>query len=135
MAGLVDVVVRGIAQIVTPHCFTHIELSVPRSFLGGAPKQPPEMLPIGRSGASRSVTKPVDEGPIQGRRLLSDRRAVMLTPTNEGPVLTQGLLHHRVRAFGSVFCEGIGEEGLAGLASVLSGVEATYAAYGNSRMR
>ncbi len=59
----------------------------------------------------------------------------MLTPTNEGPALTQGLLHHRVRAFGSVFCEGIGEEGLAGLSSVSSGVEATHAAYGKSRIR
>ena len=54
-----------------------------------------QALPLARSSISRTVTKLVDRGLIQRRRLLSDRRVVILTLTEEGMTLTQDL-HRRV---------------------------------------
>ena len=96
---LVNAVARGMAQIVAGHGLTHIDFALLRLFLGveeWTTTQLAEILPLAPSGISRSVTKLVDKGLIRRRRLLSDRRVVMLTLTDTGLALTQEL-HQRVR--------------------------------------
>ena len=76
----------------------------------------------------------VDKGLIQRRRLLSDRRVVILTLTNQGLDLTQEL-HQRVQAYDFMLCEGVSEEEMSVFTSVSSRVIANYAAFGQSLMR
>ena len=98
VAGLVNAVARGMAQIVAPHGLAHIDFALLRLFLGveeWTTSQLAQVLPLAPSGISRTVTKLVDMGLIQRRRLLSDRRVVVLTLTEAGTALTQDL--HRAR--------------------------------------
>ncbi len=132
VAGLVNAVARGMGQIVSAHGLTHIDFALLRLFLGSqewTTTQLAQMLPIALSGISRSVTKLVDMGLIRRRRLLSDRRVVILTLTEEGLKLTQDL-DVRVQAFDSRLCEGVGKEDMAAFASVTARVVANYAAVG-----
>ena len=132
VAALVNAVARGMAQIVADHGLTHIDFALLRLFLGAdewTTTQLADTLPLAPSGISRSVTKLVDMGLIQRRRLLSDRRVVILTLTEEGLQLTQGL-HVRVQAFDSNLCEGVSEEDMAAFVSVTSRVVENYAALG-----
>ena len=135
MAGLVNSVARGMAEIVGPHGLTHIDFALLRLFLEieeWTTTQLARKLPIALPGISRSVTKLVDMGLIQRRRLLSDRRVVILTLTEEGRSLTQDL-HQRVRAFDVSLCEEVGEEEMAVFASVTSRVMANYEKLQQSR--
>ena len=137
VTGLVNAVARGMAQIVAAHGLTHIDFALLRLFLGveeWTTTQLAETLPLAPSGISRSVTKLVDRGLVQRRRLLSDRRVVMLTLTDEGQALTQEL-HQRVQAFDSTLCEGISEGEMGIFISVSSRVMANYAAFGQLQMR
>ena len=137
VGGLVNAVARGMAQIAGPFGLTHIEFALLRLFLGveeWTTTQLAQALPLAPSGISRSVTKLVERGLIQRRRLLSDRRIVVLTLTEQGIALTQDL-DRRVRAYESSLCEGVSEEEMAVFASVSSRVLANYAALGQSRMR
>lgn len=137
VAGLVNAVARGMAQIVSAHGLTHIDFALLRLFLGveeWTTTQLAQKLPIAVSGISRSVTKLVDMGLIQRRRLLSDRRVVILTLTEEGLKLTQDL-HVRVQAFDSRLCEGVSDEDMAALAAVTSRVVRNYAALGQPQSR
>ena len=130
VAWLVNAVAGGMARIVAPHGLTHIDFALLRLFLGveeWTTTQLAQTLPLAPSGISRSVTKLVDMGLIQRRRLLSDRRVVILTLTQEGLTLTQEL-HQRVQAFDVSLCEGLGEEEIAVLSSVSSRVRANYEA-------
>ena len=132
VTGLVNAVARGMAEIVAPHGLTHIDFALMRLFLGvdeWTTSQLAQVLPLATSGISRSVTKLVDMGLMQRRRLLSDRRVVMLTLTEEGLKLTQDL-HSRVQAFDSTLCEGVSDEEMAAFASVCASVMANYAALG-----
>ena len=137
VTGLVNAVARGMAQIVAAHGLTHIDFALLRLFLGvdeWTTTQLAETLPLAPSGISRSVSKLVDMGLIRRRRLLSDRRVVILTLTEEGLELTQDL-HGRVQAFDSSLCEGVSEEDMTTFVSVTSRVMANYAAFGESPMR
>ena len=135
VTGLVNALARGMAQIVAAHGLTHIDFALLRLFLevdewtttGLA-----EVLPLAPSGISRSVTKLVDKGLIRRRRLLSDRRVVILTLTDQGLALVQEL-HRRVQAYDSTLCEGVSDEEMAAFASVSSRVMANYEAFGKSR--
>ncbi len=134
VTGLVNAVARGMAQIVAAHGLTHIDFALLRLFLGAevwTATQLAEMLPLAPSGISRSVTKLVDKGLIRRRRLLSDRRVVMLSLTAEGLALTQ-YLHQRVQAYDSTLCEGVSQEEMAVFASVSSRVVANYEALGQA---
>ena len=129
VAGLVNAVARGMAQIVAPHGLAHIDFALLRLFLGveeWTTSQLAQVLPLAPSGISRTVTKLVDMGLIQRRRLLSDRRVVVLTLTEAGTALTQDL-HRRVQAYDASLCEGISEEHMAALVSVTSKVMGNYA--------
>ncbi len=137
VTGLVNAVARGMAQIVAPHGLTHIDFALLRLFLGveeWTTTQLAETLPLGTSGISRSVTKLVDKGLIRRRRLLSDRRVVILTLTDDGMALTQEL-HQRVQEYDSMLCEGVSEEEMAVFVAVSSRVIANYAGFGQSQMR
>ena len=128
VAVLVNAVARGMSQIVAPHGLTHIDFALLRLFLGveeWTGTQLAARLPVGLPSISRSVTKLAGKGLIRRRRLLSDRRVVMLRLTDEGLALTQEL-HQRVQAFDDSLCEGIGEAEMAGFASVSSRVMANY---------
>ena len=129
VAGLVNAVARGMAQIVAPHGLAHIDFALLRLFLGveeWTTSQLAQVLPLAPSGISRTVTKLVDMGLIQRRRLLSDRRVVVLTLTEAGTALTQDL-HRRVQGYDASLCEGVSEEHMAALVSVTSKVMGNYA--------
>ena len=132
VTSLVNAVARGMARIVAAHGLTHIDFALLRLFLGAeewTTTQLAEMLPLAPSGISRSVGKLVERGLIRRRRLLSDRRVVILTLTEGGLKLTQDL-HIRVQAFDSRLCEDVSEEDMAAFVSVTSRVVANYAALG-----
>ena len=59
------------------------------------------------------------------RRLLSDRRVVILTLTEEGTELTQDL-QWRVQAYDASLCEGVSEEEMTAFISTTSKVMASY---------
>ena len=125
------------AYIVADHGLTHIDFALLRLFLGSEEwtvTQLAQALPLVPSSISRTVTKLANRGLIQRRRLLSDRRVVILTLTDEGMTLTREL-HRRVQAHDSMLCEGVSEEEMAVLASVSSRVMANYAALEQSRKR
>lgn len=137
VAGLVNAVAGGMAQIVAPHGLTHIDFALLRLFLGAeewTTTQLAQSLPIALSGISRSVTKLVGMRLIRRRRLLSDRRVVILTLTEKGLKLTQDL-HQLVQAFDLSLCEGVAEEDMTVFASVCTTVMANYAAKGQPRTR
>ena len=135
VAWLVNAVAGGMARIVAPHGLTHIDFAILRLFLGSeewTTTQLAQTLPLALSGISRSVTKLVNMGLMQRRRLLSDRRVVILTLTEEGLTLTLDL-YQRVQAFDMSLCEGVGEEDMAVLAAVSSRVRANYEALQQSQ--
>ena len=132
VTGLVNAVARGMAQIVATQGLTHIDFALLRLFLGSeewTTTQLAQALPLVPSSISRTVAKLVSMGLIRRRRLLSDRRVVMLTLTDEGLNLTLDL-HQRVQEYDTSLCEGISEEEMAVFTSVSSKVIANYAALG-----
>ena len=125
---LVNAVARGMAQLVAPHDLTHIDFALLRLFLEveeWTTTQLAQALPLAPSSISRTVTKLVDKRLIQRRRLLTDRRVVILTLTEEGVALTQDL-HRRVQAYDARLSEGVSAQEMAILTSVTSKVMANY---------
>ena len=134
---LANSVARGMAQIAAPHGLAHVDFALLGLFLRvdeWTTTQLADALPLAPSNTSRSVAKLVDKGLIQRRRLLSDRRVVMLTLTVEGRALTQEL-HRSVQAYDSVLSDGVSEEEMAVFAAVSSKVMANCAASGQTRLR
>ena len=132
VGGLVNVVAKGVAQIVGAHGLTHVEFALLRLFLEveeWTATQLSQALPLAPPGISRSVTKLVDRGLIRRRRLLSDRRVVVLTLTQEGLALTQKL-HGRVQSYHSTLCQGVSEEEMEVFVSVSSRLIDNYTSMG-----
>ena len=118
------------AQIVSAHGLTHIDFAVLRLFLRfeeWTTTQIAQELPLAPSTISTTVTKLVNRGLIQRRRLLSDRRVVILTLTQEGMTLTQDL-HRRVLAYEAELCRSVSDEEMGVFTSVTSTIMANYAA-------
>ena len=137
VTGLVNAVARGMAEIVAGHGLTHIDFALLRLFLGveeWTTTQLAGTLPLAPSGISRSVAKLVGKGLVRRRRLLSDRRIVILTLTPEGLKLTRDL-HGRVQAYDSTLCAGVSEEDMAVFISVSSRVMDNCSALDQSRWR
>ena len=129
VAALVNAVAKGMAELVAPHDLIPLDFALLRLFLGveeWTTTQLAQVLPLAPSGISRTVTKLVDMGLIQRRRLLSDRRVVVLTLTEAGTAVTQDL-HRRVQAYDASLCEGVSEEHMATFVSVTSEVMGNYA--------
>ena len=130
VTGLVNAVARGMAQIVSAHGLTHVDFALLRLFLGveeWTTTQMAQALPLAPSSISRTVTKLVDKGLVQRRRLLSDRRVLILTLTQEGMALTQDL-HRRVQAYEAGLCGNVSDEEMEVFTSVTSTIMANYAA-------
>ena len=137
VAGLVNAVAGGMTEIVGPYGLTHIDFAILRLFLRGKEwtiSRLAQTLPLATSGISRSVTKLVDTGLVQRRRLTSDRRVVILTLTEEGLKLTQDL-HQLVQTFDLSLCQGVSEEKMEVFASVSATVMRNYAAMRQPRSR
>ena len=135
VTSLANAVARVMAQIAAPHGLTHIDFALLRLFLRvdeWTTTQLAEALPLAPSNISRSVAKLVDKGLIQRRRLLNDRRVVMLTLTVAGRALTQEL-HRSVQAYDSMLSDGVSEEEMAVFAAVSSKVMANCAASAQTR--
>ena len=116
--------------MLTPHGLAPIDFDLLRLLLEveeWTTTQLADALPIAPSGVSRSVARLVGMGLIKRRRLLSDRRVVILTLTNQGAALTQDL-HKCVQSYHSTLCQGVSEEEMEVIASVSSRVKANYAA-------
>ena len=131
---LVNALARGTAQIAADRELSHIDYSVLRLFLEvdeWTTTQLARVVPIAPSSISRTVTKLVYRGLMQRRRLLSDRRVVILSLTDEGTAVTREL-HGRVQAYEARLCRGVGEQEIAVLMSVTSTVMSNYAAVGES---
>ena len=127
---LINVLARGSARIAADRELTHVDYALLRLFLEveeWTTTQLARALPLAPSSISRTVTKLVYRGLVQRRRLLSDRRVVILTLTDEGLALTQDL-HRRVRAYETGLCGNISDEELDVLTSITSKVMANYAA-------
>ena len=130
VAGLVNVVAKGIAELVAPHQLIPLEFALLRLFLRQeewTTTQLERVLPVKKSRISRVVTKLVDRGLMSRRRPSSDRRVVFLTLTEEGEALTREL-HRRVQAYDARLSEGVSREEMAVLASATSRIMANYAA-------
>ena len=130
VAVLVNAVVKGMAELVTPHGLIPLEFALLRVFLGEEERtttQLAQILPVKMSRISVVVTKMVGRGLMRRRRRRDDRRVVILALTEEGKALTLKL-HRRVQAYDARLCEGVGEEEMAVFASVTSKVMANYTA-------
>ena len=128
VAGLINVVARGMAEIVATHGLTHVDFAVLRLFLEideWTTTQMAQVLPLAPSGISRTVTKLVGMGLVRRRRLLSDRRVVILTMTEEGMTLAENL-QGRIQAYDASLCENIREDHMAVFVSVASRVMANH---------
>ena len=128
VASLVNVVAKGMEELVAPHGFIPLEFALLRAFLQKeewTATELAQLLPVKLSRISRVVAKLVDMGLVRRRRLLSDRRVVILTLTEEGMALTQDL-HRRVQAYDVSLCEGVGEEEMATFIAVSSKVMANH---------
>ena len=125
---LVNALARGTADIAADHELTYIDYALLRQFLGieeWTTTQLGGVLPLAPSSISRVVTKLVYRGLIQRRRLLSDRRVVILTLTEDGMALTQDL-HRRVRAYEAELCENVSDDEFGVLGLVTSKIMANY---------
>ncbi len=92
VACLVNTVAGGTGQIVSAHGLVRIDFGRLRFFLRfeeWATAKVVHELPLARSRISATVTKLVNRGPIQRRRLLSDRRVVIPTLTKDWMTLRQ----------------------------------------------
>ena len=130
VAGLVNAVATGIADLVAPHDLIPMEFALLRLFLRReewTTTQLAQALPVKLSRISRIVTKLVDRGLIRRRRLRSDRRVVLLTLTEAGEALTREL-NERVQAHDARLSEGVTEQELAALAAATSKIMTNYAA-------
>ena len=127
---LINAVARGAAQVAAERELTHVDYALLRPFLlveQWTTTQLAGVLPLTPSTISRTVNKLVYRGLIQRRRLVTDRRVVALTLTEEGQTLTQDL-HRRVRAYEEGLCSNVSDEEMAVLTSLTSKVMANYAA-------
>ena len=128
VAGLVNVVAKGMANLVAPHDLIPLEFALLRAFLRQeewTTTQLARVLPVRTSRISRVVTKLVDRGLMSRRRMRNDRRVVILTLTEEGKALTREL-HRRVQAYDTELSEGVTEQEMAALASATSKIMANY---------
>ena len=130
VAGLVNVVAKGMANLAGPHDLIPLEFALLRAFLRQeewTTTQLAQVLPVRPSRISRVVSKLVDRGLMRRRRPRHDRRVVILTLTEEGKALTLEL-HRRVQAYDAELSEGVTEQEMAALASATSKIMANYAA-------
>ena len=130
VAGLVNALAKGTAELVAPHGLIPSEFALLRLFLGNEQwtvTQLAQALPVKTPRISRVATKLVDMGLMRRRRLLVDRRVVLLTLTGEGKTLTLDI-QRTVHDYEAVISEGVSEEEMAVFAAVTARIMGNYAA-------
>ena len=130
MAGLVNALAKGTAELVAPHGLIPSEFALLRLFLGNEQwtvTQLAQVLPVKTPRISRVATKLVDMGLMRRRRLLVDRRVVLLTLTGEGKTLTLDI-QRTVHDYEAVISEGVSEAEMAVFAAVTARIMGNYAA-------
>ena len=135
IAGLVNVVDKGMADEVAPYDLSTLEFSLLRVCMERVEctaTQMSEVLPSDAPRISRMVSRLVDMGLISRRRLRSDRRVIMLRLTEQGKELTSQLVW-RVREYEALLTESISEEELRAFASIASKIVANHASLQQSR--
>ncbi len=130
VAGLINTLAKGTADLMAPHGLISLDFALLRLFLGNeqwTTTQLAQVLPVKISRISRVVAKLVGMSLMRRRRPRNDRRVVFLTLTGEGRALALDL-QRRVQAYEAVISEGVSEEEMVVFASVTSRVMANYAA-------
>ena len=116
---LVNVVAKGLAEVLEPFKVTPIEFAVLHWCSGGQAVTVTSLSRVSlmdAAGMSRVVTGLVDRGLLQRRRQRSDRRTVHLGLTEKGQALLPEL-GRCVRGFYSVLLEGVSDEEKRGFAA------------------
>lgn len=135
MAGLLNTLAKGTAELVAPHRLLPIDYAILRLLLNEQQwtvTQLAQALPVKAPHISRVVTSLVGRGLVRRRRRRSDRRVVLLTLSDEGKVLTSELVR-RVQSYEAMLSQGVCEEEMAAFASVTAKVIANYASLEESR--
>ena len=135
VAGLVNAVAKGMAELVAPHDLIPLEFALLRVLLEKeecTTTQLAQVLPVKAPRISHVVTKLVDRGLMSRRRLRNDRRVVMLTLTEEGKALTLEL-HRRVEAYDAKLIKSVSEEEMTAFASTTSKIMANHAVLAQSK--
>ena len=130
VAGLVNTLAKVTAELVAPHGLIPSEFALLRLFLGNEQwtvTQLAQALPVKTPRISRVATKLVDMGLMRRRRLLVDRRVVLLTLTGEGKTLTLDI-QRTVHDYEAVISEGVSEAEMAVFAAVTARIMGNYAA-------
>ena len=136
VAGLVNTLAKGAADLMAPHGLLPLDLALLRLFLDKdewTVTQMAETLQVKTPRISRVVTNLVGRGLIRRRRPRNDRRVVILTLTDEGQALALEL-YRRVQSYETTLSQGVSEEEMATFASVTSKVMANYASLGQSKL-
>ncbi len=128
VAGLVNVVAKGMAELVAPHNLQPLEFALLRLFLQKerwTTTELAQVLPVTTSRISRVVTKLAEMGLVRRRRQRNDRRLVWLSLTDEGKTLTQSL-NQKVRAYDARLARGLTTEEMATFTALASRIVANY---------
>ena len=129
-AVLVNVLVKGTAELVAPHGLIPLEFALLRLFLGSEQwtvTQLAQALPVKISRISRVAAKLVAMGLMNRRRLPVDRRVVLLTLTDVGKALTLDI-QRTVHDYEAVISQGVSEAERAVFAAVTARIMGNYAA-------
>ena len=129
ISSLTNVVEKGIGKVIATYDLTTVEFNCLWFCLDREKEttvtELASRLPVDASRVSRVVTTLVDKGLLIRRRLRSDRRVVMLRPSDEGKELARQI-HQSVDLFVASLAEGISERDLRGFASVASTIVANH---------
>lgn len=129
--GLSNAVFKGMSQEVAPYGLSAAEFNLLRACLDSEGEitatELARRLPVDTSRISRIVTILVDRGLLRRRRLLDDRRVIMLSLSEQGRELTSRILQ-KVNMHDAALTEGIDEDDIRVFVSVTSRILANYAA-------
>lgn len=129
VAGLAQAVVRSIERQTAAHGLTALEFALLRALVEKRERtlsQLADVLPIDRERLSQLVGKLVDRGLLRYGEGAADPRAMLLALTERGRYLAWRLYQH-VQAQDSRLLEGVSEEEIATLSSVVSRIMANHA--------
>ena len=129
VAGLAQAVVQGIERQTSAHGLTALEFALLRALVERRERsfsQLGDVLPIDREQLVQLVGKLVDRGLLRYGEGGADPRAVLLALTMRGRYLAWRLCQH-VQAQDSRLLEGVSEEEMATLSSVVSRIMANHA--------
>lgn len=129
LAGLTQAVVRSIERQTAAHGLTALEFTLLRALVETRERtlsQLADVLPIDRERLAQLVGKLIDRGLLRYGEGATDPRAMLLALTERGRYLAWRL-HQHVQAQDSRLLEGVSDEEMATLSSVVSRIMANHA--------